>query len=204
VLAVFFSSARLRNKPLLRALVIMPSIIPAFAVFQIISGLTDPLSGWLPSLVLEPLHLPPSTDLFFLLPLVLALWSIGPSFLILLGAVQSVPLEIYEAARVDGAGPLTRLGYITLPMISPAILFCLVINITNAFGGVVLLDRGAPYSQSLSPMENYINYQMFSLSNLGYASALAWLMLAVVITIVLAVFYSARYWVYFPEEGAHV
>jgi ABC-type sugar transport system permease subunit len=118
----------------------------------------------------------------------------------MLGAIQGVSKEIYEAARVDGAGPILRFFSITLPIISPAIFFSLVINMTNAFGGVVLLDRGLSFNQSLSPMESYINYQMFTLGDLGYASALTWIMFIVVMAIALAFFRSARYWVYFPEE----
>jgi ABC-type sugar transport system permease subunit len=198
-LATLFSSQRLHGKPLLRTLFFLPSIIPTLAIFFIIDGLVDPQGGWVNQLILEPLHLPP-TSLFSIFPLVLALWSIGPSFLIMLGAVQGVSPELYEAARVDGAGPIMRYFSITLPIISPAIFFSLIINITNAFGGVVLLDRGLPFNQSLSAMESYINFQMFSRTDLGYASTLAWIMFLVVMTIILALFYSARYWVYFPEE----
>jgi multiple sugar transport system permease protein len=199
VLATLFSSERLRGKRLLRTLFFLPSIIPALAIFFIIVGLLDPQGGWIDRLILQPLHLP-STSLFFLFPLILALWSIGPGFLIMLGAIQGVSHELYEAARVDGAGPIMRFFSITLPMISPAIFFSLIINMTNAFGGVVLLDRGLPFNQSLSAMEAYINLQMFQRTDLGYASALAWVLFLVVILIIVAVFRSARYWVYFPEE----
>jgi len=199
VLATLFSSERLRGKRLLRTLFFLPSIIPALAIFFIIVGLLDPQGGWIDRLILQPLHLP-STSLFFLFPLILALWSIGPGFLIMLGAIQGVSHELYEAARVDGAGPIMRFFSITLPMISPAIFFSLIINMTNAFGGVVLLDRGLPFNQSLSAMEAYINLQMFRRTDLGYASALAWVLFLVVILIIMAVFRSARYWVYFPEE----
>jgi multiple sugar transport system permease protein len=199
-LAVLFSSKRLKNKYLLRTLFFMPSIIPAIAIFFIVSGLANPGSGWIDRLILTPLHLPPLTGLFGIFPVILALWTIGPGFLIMLGAMQSVPPEIYEAARVDGAGPIMRFFSITVPMISPAIFFSLVINIISAFGGVALLDRGLPYSASLSPMEGYIAQQMFSYTNLGYASALAWVMFIVVMIITLAVFSTARYWVHFPEE----
>lgn len=198
-LATFFSSERLRGKRLLRTLFFLPSIIPALAIFFMIDGLVDPRTGWVNRLIFEPLHLPP-TSLFSIFPLVLALWSIGPGFLIMVGAIQGVSHELYEAARVDGAGPIMRFFSITLPMISPAIFFSLIINITNSFGGVVLLDRGLPFNQSLSAMEAYINFQMFSRTDLGYASALAWVLFLVVIVIILAVFRSARYWVYFPEE----
>jgi multiple sugar transport system permease protein len=203
-LAALFSSDRLKSKTILRTLFFMPSIIPAIALFVIVFGLVSPGSGWIERLILDPLHLPPIANLFSLFPVLLALWTIGPGFLIMYGAMQSVPPEIYEAARVDGAGPINRFFSITIPMISPAIFFSLVINMISAFGGVALLDRGLPFSGSLSPMESYINTQMFSYSELGYASALAWIMFAVVMVITLAVFSTAKYWVHFPEEEDNV
>ncbi len=203
-LALFFSSKRMRSKTILRTLFFMPSIIPAIAIFFIVSGLATPGSGWIDRLILDPLGLPPLAGLYAVFPILLAVWTIGPGFLIMLGAMQSVPPEIYEAARVDGAGPINRFFSITIPMISPAIFFSLVINMISAFGGVALLDRGLPFSASLSPMESYINRQMFSYSNLGYASALAWVMFIVVMIITLAIFRSARHWVHFPEEEDNV
>lgn len=199
-LAVVISSARLRNQLVLRTLFFLPSIIPAIAIYAITIGLTDPFSGWLNRLILDPLKLP-SSSLREVFPFILALWSIGPTFIIMLSAIQSIPTEIIEAARVDGAGPIIRLFAIVLPMISPAIFFSLVINMTNAFGGVVLLDRGLPFNRSLSPMEGYITATVFSGGKLGYASALAWVMLVVIMTLVVVLFRSARYWVYFPKEG---
>jgi ABC-type sugar transport system permease subunit len=199
-LAVIASSARLRNKLILRTLFFLPSIIPAIAILFIVNGMADPRIGWINRLILEPLNLPYS-GLGSLFPVVLALWSIGPTFIIMLSAIQSIPNEIIEAARVDGAGPIMRLFFITLPMISPAIFFSLIINMTNAFGGVVLLDRGMPFNQSLSPMESYITFQMFTAGKLGYASALAWVMFIMVMVVIVILFRSARYWVYFPEGG---
>ena len=203
-LAVLFSSDWLRGKRLLRTLFFMPSIIPSIAIFFIIEGLTDPATGWINRLIMMPLKLPPFTGFDTLFPVFMALWSIGPGFLIMLGAMQGVSKEIYEAARVDGAGPITRLFSITLPMISPAIFFSLVINTISSFGGVALLDRGLPYSQSLSPMEGYIGYVMFSGLKLGYASALSWVMFIAVMIITVAMFRSSRYWVHFPEEDENV
>jgi multiple sugar transport system permease protein len=196
-LAAVFTSDRLRGKRIMRTLFFMPSIIPAIAIFIIISGLIDPNTGWITRLF----HLSQYTPLNTLFPVILSLWTIGPGFLIMLGAMQAVPKELYEAARVDGAGPINRFVSITIPMCSPAIFFSLVINMISSFGGVALLDRGLSYSQSLSPMESYITYQMFSFMNLGYASALAWIMFILVMGITILLFRSARYWVHFPEEG---
>jgi ABC-type sugar transport system permease subunit len=205
LLAALFTSERLCGKRIMRALFFMPSIIPASAVFFIISGLTSPSNGWITRIF----HLSASTPLYTLFPLILSLWTIGPGFLIMLAAMQAIPKELYEAARVDGAGPINRFVSITIPMSSPAIFFSLVINMISSFGGVALLDRGLSWSQrlvpgapfSLAPMESYIAYQMFSYMNMGYASALAWIMFILVMGITILLFRSARYWVHFPEEN---
>lgn len=198
-LAAIFTNARLKNKRISRTLIFMTSIIPAASVFFIFLGSLE----YAERLIFTPMNLPPIQGFGLLLPF-MALWSIGPGFLIMYSAMEGVPPEIYEAARVDGAGPLARLVFITLPMISPAIFFTLVINLTGAFGGAVLLDRGYILNFSLSPMESYINNVMFREAQLGYASALAWVTFAVMMVITILLFRSSRRWVYFPEEDRDV
>ena len=137
LLAAVFTSDRLHGKRIMRALFFMPSIIPAIAIYIIISGLTDPHTGW----IVQLFHLNSATPLYALFPVILSLWTIGPGFLIMLAAMQAIPKELYEAARVDGAGPINRFLSVTIPMSSPAIFFSLVINMISSFGGVALLDR---------------------------------------------------------------
>jgi multiple sugar transport system permease protein len=195
LLAAIFTSERLKNKRFSQTLIFMTSIIPATSIFFIFLGSLQ----YADQLIFQPLKLPPIQGFGLLLPF-MTLWSIGPGFLIIYSAMQSVSNEIYEAARVDGAGPFARFIFITLPMISPAIFFTLVINLTGAFGGAVLLDRGYILNFSLSPMESYINNVMFQQTNLGYASALAWITFALMISLTIFLFRSAKRWVYFPEE----
>ena len=197
-LAAIFTSGRLKSKRLLRTLIFMTAIIPATSVFFIFQGTMQ----YADKLIFKPNDLPPIDGYGLLLPF-MALWSIGPGFLIMYGAMESVPNEIYESARVDGAGPLARFVLITLPMISPAIFFTLVINLTGAFGGALLLDRGYILSFSLSPMESYINTVMFQRADLGYASALAWVTFSVMMILTILLFRSSKRWVYFPEEEDH-
>ena len=194
-LAAVFTHERVKNKRLSQTLIFMTSIIPATSVFFIFLGSLQ----YADRLILTPLNLPPIQGFELLLPF-MTLWSIGPGFLIIYSAMVSIPKEIYEAARVDGAGPFARFFSITLPMISPALFFTLVINLTGAFGGAILLDRGYILSFSLSPMESYINDTMFRETELGYASALAWVTFAVMMMLTLLLFRSAKRWVYFPEE----
>ena len=195
ILAAIFTSERLKNKRFSQTLIFMTSIIPATSIFFIFLGSLQ----YAEQLIFRPLNLPPIQGFGLLLPF-MTLWSIGPGFLIIYSAMESVSHEIYEAARVDGAGPFARFIFITLPMISPAIFFTLVINLTGAFGGAVLLDRGYILSFSLSPIEGYINNVMFQQTDLGYASALAWITFALMITLTVFLFRSAKRWVYFPEE----
>jgi multiple sugar transport system permease protein len=202
-LAALLTSKRVRGRRLLSLLIFMPCIIPAIALIFIYYGFADPRGGWLSLLILQPLGLPPGAGQFFPV-ILLAMWNIGPCFLIMLGAMLGVPQDYYEAARVDGAGPFMRFFSITIPLISPAIFFSLVIYLTSAFGGAVLLDRGSAFSESASPMESYITQTMFSGHELGYASTLAWMMFIVVMALVIFLFNSSRRWVYFPEESRDV
>lgn len=203
-LATLLSNQRVLGKALWRLVIFIPSIIPAAAIYYIWMGFSNSSSGWLGRLLLTPLGLPPFVQ-GNSLTMIMALWSIGPGFLIMYGAMLKIPAELYEAARIDGAGPLLRFLNITLPMISPAIFFSLVINLTSAFGGSMLLDRGYVFSQNLtiSPMESYIHLIMFTYKEMGYASALAWVMFGLTMTITILLFRSARRWVYFPEESSH-
>jgi multiple sugar transport system permease protein len=206
-LAALLSSKRMRLKALWRLVIFIPSIIPVAAIYFVWLGFVDPGSGWLSRLILTPLGLPPLAQGYAGVPYlttIMALWSIGPGFLIMYGAMLSVPQDLYEAARIDGAGPLMRFLNITVPMISPAIFFSLVINLTGVFGGSLLLDRGYVFSEGLlSPMLDYINLVMFSYSEMGYASALALVMFIVTMAITIILFRSAKRWVYFPDASRH-
>jgi ABC-type sugar transport system permease subunit len=209
--AALLNSKRLARRGLLRAIFFIPSIVPAISVLVVVFGFLDPATGWLNQLILEPLGLAPFPGFFseagfnFLLTLV-ALWTIGPSFLIMLGAMHGVPQELYEAARVDGAGPIYRFFKITLPMISPAILFALIINLVTIFGGVALLDQGATsFSGGASAYDAYIGQVMFGDFDYGYAASLAWVFLLIALAVVIALFRSAQRWVHYADaEGGHV
>ncbi len=205
ILASLLNSPRLKARTLLRTLFFMPSIVPGMAVFFLWNGFVDPNSGWLNRLILVPLGLPPfagiySESAFNFFLIMQLLWSIGPNFLIMLGAMQSINPELYEAARVDGAGPLTQLLQVTVPMLSPAIFFSLVISLIGVFGGTVLLDKSNPFTGGQSAYDSYLNSIMFSDFKLGYAASLAWVFFAIMIAATVFLFVSARRWVYYAEE----
>lgn len=205
--AAFLSSPRIRAKRLLRSLIFLPSIIPGTAVFVVAFGFIDPSTGWLNRLILTPLGLGPfagpnsEAGYFFILTLI-ALWTIGPNFLIMLAAMRGIPHELYEAARVDGAGPINRFVNVTLPLVSPAIFFSLIICLVSLFGGAALLDQGTTFSGGLSAYDNYISDVIFTDFEIGYAAALAWAFFLMMIVVIVVLFRTARHWVFYPE-GDH-
>ena len=205
VVAALLSSQKLLARNTMRTLFFLPSIIPAFAAALMWQGYVSPATGWLNRLILDPLGLASlnhfysrgaSQPLFILS----SLWTIGPGILIMMGAMQGISSEIYEAARMDGAGRITRFFKITIPLITPAIFFSLVLNLTAVFGGAILLDRGNRWRNDFSSYDGYINYVLFDMFRLGYASSLAWIFFVFVLILVLILFGTSKRWVYFPDR----
>lgn len=204
-LARILSLPQLKGRLFLRTMFFFPSIIPSIAILSVVAGFLDPVSGWLNLLIIEPLGLDGLNNLYSegfmqMLLAINSLWAIGPGLLIILGALQGIPQDIQEAAKVDGAGPFTQLFTITLPMISPAIFFSLVINLVMAFGGVVLLDRGNRFSGSNSPVDGYITNIMFQRYNFGYAASLSWVFLITILVFIYIIFKTSDKWVFFPDR----
>ncbi len=205
LLAALLASPRLKAPTLMRTLFFLPSIIPVVAIGFMWYGFLDENTGWLNRFILPALGLSGFNNVYSDAAIAViyginSLWAIGPGMLIILGAMKSIPREIQEAARVDGAGPLVRFFRVTLPMITPAIFFTLIINLIAVFGGVILLDRGATFRGGGSPLTNYINYWMFEKWDLGYAATSAWFFFVIVMIVVIFIFTTSRRWVYFPDS----
>ena len=207
LLAAILNHKALRGKNLLRGLFFIPSIIPPPAATYMWQGFANPRTGWLNRLLLSPLGMESLNRLSGrgeeaaqTLFIITSIWVIGPSLLINLGAMQGISSEIYEAAKVDGAGRLRRFFSITLPLISPAIFFTLILNLTAVFGGALLLDRGYTFNTNVSTYDGYIYYILFRTFRLGYASSLAWVFFLITLVVVLLLFYTSKFWVFFPEQ----
>ena len=205
LLAALLASPRLKAPTPVRTLFFLPSIIPGVAIAFMWYGFMDPTTGWLNRFVLPAFGLTGFNDVYSdaamaLLYGISSLWAIGPGMLIMLGAMQSISSEIHEAARVDGAGPLVKFFRITLPVITPAIFFSLIINLIAVFGGVILLDRGNSFRGGGAPFDDYITYWMFDQWDLGYAASVAWFFFVLVMVVVVALFSWSRRWVYYPDR----
>ena len=134
---------------------------------------------------------------------IIHLWQLGGSIVILLAALVGVPQHLYEAAAMDGASRWRRFRDVTLPMISPAIFFVVIINTISGlqtFDQVytAFFNQSTPYGTSASLMYAiYIFQQAFTLFKFGYASALAWLLFLVIAFITGVQFLVSRRFVYY-------
>ena len=133
----------------------------------------------------------------------MSLWGIGGNVIIFLAALQGVPVPLYEAAKIDGAGNWRRFWAITLPMISPAILFVLVMGVIGTFQTFTqsyVMTGGGPANATLFYLL-YLYRNAFNWFEMGYASALAWVLFLVIMVCTLLLWRSSARWVYY-ESGA--
>lgn len=135
--------------------------------------------------------------------ILLALWSIGQGMVIYLAGLQAVPQTLYEAAAIDGAGSLRRFRHITIPGISPTIFFNVILSIIasfQVFTPAFVLTQGGPLNSTLFYVL-YMFQQGFQYLHMGYATAMAWVLLAIVLVITLVQFAFSGRWVYYEGEA---
>jgi len=181
---------KLRGRELVRAMVFAPTLVPVISaaiawqhVFNaehgVINGALRAVGGsgadWLgrPALAMGSLVL-------------MSLWFVGGAVVIYSAALRDVPATLYEAAHLDGMGRWTRFRHVTLPMISPAILFNVVMSLIwslQVFAVPLVMTNGGPENSTLV-YSMYVFKNAFEYGRMGYASALAWVQ--VVVTLVLA------------------
>jgi multiple sugar transport system permease protein len=147
----------------------------------------------------------------------LGMWGVGNLMIIFLAALIDVPKHLYESALIDGAGPLQRLRWVTLPTISPVILFAVVIGVIESLQYFTQAYVAASIATGQAASESAVNLgypenstlfypvllytQGFRYFNMGYASAMAMLLLAVALTITLLILRSSRLWVFYQGAG---
>jgi multiple sugar transport system permease protein len=135
----------------------------------------------------------------------LSVWQFGSSMLIFLAGLKSIPVSYYEAASVDGANYWQKFTKITLPMLSPVILFNTIMQTIAAFmtfvpAFIISKGTGGPLDGTLL-YSLYLFIQGFEFFNMGYASAMAWIMLIIVGILTAIIFFTSKYWVHYESEG---
>lgn len=130
--------------------------------------------------------------------IIVTLWRIGEAVILFLAGLQGVPHELYEAADIDGAKPITKLLKITIPLITPTILLQVIMEIIHVFQSFVWsysMTKGGPLNSSLTYVL-YIYRRAFDNFQMGYASALSIILFIVVLVLTIAIFRTSNKWVY--------
>jgi multiple sugar transport system permease protein len=217
-LIVSFSLALLLNQkvvgmPLFRTVFYLPSVVSGIAVALLWGnilhpdfGLINTMLSWVgikgPGWLSSPLWSKPALIL-------MSLWAAGGSMVIYLAGLQSVPAHLYEAAEIDGAGPVQKFWSVTVPMMSPVIFYNLIVGIIASlqnFVLVLIMTQGLS-SQPGGPANSTMMYGLYLYLNafrffkMGYASALAWVLLVIIIIITAVQFRLARTWVFYEGDN---
>jgi len=190
-----------------RALFYLPSIIGGSVAIGImwrnIFGNEGAINSILNLLGINPIlwYQDPMKALWTLI--FLAVWQFGSSMLIFLSGLKNIPTEYYEAAYVDGAGKIKVFFKVTLPLLTPIIFFNLVMQTIMIFmtftpAYIISKGQGSPMGGTLL-FSLYIYQQAFDFFQMGYASALAWIILLLVGIITGLLFISSKYWVHYES-----
>ena len=133
----------------------------------------------------------------------LPIWEFGSSMVIFLAGLKQIPSELYEAAKVDGASKIRTFISITLPLLTPIILFNLIMQTINAFqqftAAFVITDGGPAKSTYVYGLLLYNN--AFQFFKMGYASALSWVLFVIIFVFTLILFKSSNRWTYYEDGG---
>ena len=206
-LASLLNSKHLAGQRLFRTLFYMPYIVPVVSAVYIWQGMLNSETGWfnrfLGMLGIAGPNWVDSVTWIYPALVIIGLWGLGNAYLITLAGMQAVPTELYEAATVDGAGAWSRFRNVTFPMISPVIFYNLILSVIGLlryFEIPFILKGTTGYPGNSTWFFNIHLYKTtFTFLNMGYGSTLAWLLFLITLIVTLALFYTARYWVFYAS-----
>ncbi|MBA7501313.1 MAG: ABC transporter permease subunit [Clostridia bacterium] len=198
-------NVKVRGISVFRTIYFLPRLVPTVAAAILWMWMLNPQYGLVnrvlyaigisnpPGWIADPTWAKPSIIL-------MTTWAaIGQPIIIYLAALQGIPLQLYEAAELDGAGIITKIRYITLPMISPAILFNVVISLIFAFQMFTqpfIMTDGGPGNSTLF-YTLYLYRNAFKYFRMGYASGLAWILFIIVFGATVTIFKTSLKWIYY-------
>ncbi|BFH15035.1 sugar ABC transporter permease [Paenibacillus melissococcoides] len=206
LLLAILLNQRVRGSGFFRSAFYLPSVISGVALAMIWSWVFDGEYGILnyllsifgiegPNWLNDPTWAPVAM-------VIASLWGQGTMMLIFLAGLKNIPKDLYEVSAIDGAGRWTQFVRITLPMLSPTILFNLITTIIAAFQQLTLalvMTGGGPLNSTYF-YAMYMYENAFKYSKMGYASANAWFMFIIVLLLTALVFRSSSAWVYYEGE----
>jgi len=204
-LALLVNAKNLFGKNVFRALFFMPQMISAVAVVVVFGGVLNSQSGWFnrilgffgiqgPNWFQDEQWVVPAMAL-------MTVWIVGNTMLTMLAGLQNVPTELYEAGRVDGAGPWRSFRNITVPMISPIIFYNLILAFIGSlqyFVGAFIIGhgRGDPNGSTMF-FNMYLYKTAFSFLDMGYGATLAWVLFFIGLGLTIVLFKVQNRFVYY-------
>lgn len=203
-LAVLLSQ-RVRGQAFFRAAFFAPSVVPTVATAVVFMWILNPEIGLLNGLLKQvgitgPTWLAsPDTALPSLV--LMSMWSVGGSMVIYLAGLKDIPAYLYEAAVIDGASAWQRFRTVTLPLLTPVILFNLVMGVIGTFQyftEAYVMTQGGP-EESTTFYALYLFKRAWHFLDLGYASAMAWILFLIVVSITFAIVKGQGRWVHYRE-----
>ncbi len=196
-------------KSVFRTVFFLPSIVPIVASAVLWLWVLNPDSGLINALLDQAFGIQGPgwiADEHWSKPslVLMSLWAIGGAMVIFLAGLADVPQTLYEVAELDGAGPVRKFWNVTLPMLTPTILFNLVMGLILAFQYftpvyVMTGGKGTPVDSTMF-YALYLYRCAFYYLRMGYASAMAWMLFVVILVATLGVLISSRRWVYYQGE----
>nr|WP_027532821.1 sugar ABC transporter permease [Bradyrhizobium sp. WSM3983] len=195
----------LRGLPLYRAIFYLPSLIGASVAVSVLWRQLFAGDGLLnQALKLVGIHGPswisnPDTALYTLVAL--SVWQFGSPMIIFLAGLRQIPKDVYEAAEIDGASRNQQFWRITLPLLTPVVFFNVVVQTIDAFKAftpafIISGGTGGPIDATLF-YTLYLYQEAFAYFRMGYASALAWVLVVIIAAFTALSFLSSRYWVHY-------
>ncbi len=199
-------NAEVKGQALFRTIFYLPSIVPSVATAVIFSWILNPEIGLVNGLLravgfkdgpawLTDAHWAPWSLVF------MSIWGVGGSMVIYLAGLKDIPVYLYEAARLDGAGGFKALRHITIPLLTPVIFYNLVMGVIGSFQyftEAYVMTRGGP-DGSTTFYALYLFQRAWNFLDMGYASAMAWVLFLVVMAITIVLFRGQQKWVHFAR-----
>lgn len=203
----YFLEKPVRGRNVFRILIFLPSVIPLVAAAQLFQRVLSP-EGMLnsalgtigiqgPQWLLDPSAILPAL-------IIMSLWNVGGSTILVLAGIQGIPGSLIEAAHIDGASKARIFRSITLPLLSPVLFFNTIMGVIGGlqtFGQVYVMTKGGMGPDNASMMiVPYLYLNAFRDYQMGYASAIAWVLFVLIMVLSLAVFRSSSMWVFYESE----
>ena len=196
---------KVKGMPLFRTLFYLPSVTAGVATIMLWLVILQPNGILNQALGLFGLPGPrwlTSTQWAMPSLILMSFWTVGTTMILYLAGLQGIPQHLYEAASIDGAGHLRKLWHVTVPMMTPTIFLTLVLGIIGSwqvFTQALILTGGGPANATLFVLL-YLYRKAFLIFQMGYASAIAWVLFVIILIFTLIQFVIARRWVYYEYD----